>query len=99
MTTAISREELAARLRREERVAIVEALGPAFYADAHLPGAVNIPPDQVDRLSARLLPDPTAEVVVYCSATCENSEIVAQARPPRSSTSSTNGAGHSCWCL
>lgn len=78
MTTAISREELAARLRREERVAIVEALGPAFYADAHLPGAVNIPPDQVDRLSARLLPDPTAEVVVYCSATCENSEIVAR---------------------
>ena len=35
---------------------LVEALGAAYYADAHLPGAINIPPGQVDRLAPTLLP-------------------------------------------
>ena len=59
-------------------VRLVEALGPAFFADAHLPGAVNIPPDRVDHLAARLLPDVDAPVVVYCSGTCSNSDSTAR---------------------
>ena len=57
---------------------LVEALGSGYYADAHLPGAINIPPDQVDRLARELLPDVAAEVVVYASATSENARIVAR---------------------
>ncbi len=57
---------------------IVEALGSAYYADAHLPGAVNIPPDQVDRLAPATLPDKDARIVVYCSGTCHNSQVAAR---------------------
>ena len=78
MTTPIARDELHGKLAAGERVVLVEALGPAYFADAHLPGAVNIPPDRVDRLAGRLLPDIEAEIVVYCSGTCQNSEITAR---------------------
>ena len=49
---------------------LVEALGAGFYADAHLPGAINIPPGHVDALAPALLPDRDAAVVVYCTGPC-----------------------------
>ncbi|CAA9436614.1 MAG: hypothetical protein AVDCRST_MAG03-3653 [uncultured Rubrobacteraceae bacterium] len=70
----ISREELKRKLDGDESVVLVETLGPAYYEDAHLPGAINIPHTQVDELAPRLLPDKTAPVVVYCSnKACQNS--------------------------
>src|SRR3954465_12067221 len=78
MTMPITRDELLAKLGSAERFSLVEALGPAYFADAHLPGAVNIPPDQVDRLASRLLPAPSGEVVVSCSGPCANAPIVAR---------------------
>ena len=78
MTTRISRQDLQGKLEGGERPLLVEALGSAYFADAHLPGAINIPPDQVDRLAPRLLSDLDAEIVVYCSATCRNSEATAR---------------------
>src|SRR3954469_22879519 len=78
ITTPITRDQLLAKLGSDECFSLVEALGPAYFADAHLPGAANIPPDPVDRLASRLLPDPSAEVVVYCSSTCVNAPIVAR---------------------
>lgn len=77
MTTTISRQDLLTKLGDREPPTLVEALGSAYFADAHLPGAINIPPDQVDRLAPQLLPDLDAEIVVYCSATCRNSEAAA----------------------
>lgn len=74
----ISRGELHRSLRHGEPLTLVEALGPAYFDDAHLPGALNIPPDQVDRLAPVLLPDQAAPIVVYCSGTCHNSEVAAQ---------------------
>jgi rhodanese-related sulfurtransferase len=76
--TPISRNELHRSLTNGYPLTLVEALGPAYFDDAHLPGAVNIPPDQVDRLAPVLLPDSHARIVVYCSGTCHNSEIAAQ---------------------
>src|SRR5207237_7380777 len=78
MAIPVTREELLCKLRREDPIALVEALGSDYFADAHLPGAMNIPPDQVDRLAPHLLPDTTSEVIVYCSGTCENAAIVAR---------------------
>ncbi len=78
MTTPISRQELVTKLTVSEPPVLVEALGAGYFADAHLPGAVNIPPDQVDRLAPLLLTDSHAEIVVYCSATCRNSEATAR---------------------
>ena len=78
MTTTISRQDLQTKLASPEPPLLVEALGSAYFADAHLPGAINIPPDEVDRLAPRLLPDLDAEIVVYCSGTCRNSEAAAR---------------------
>jgi rhodanese-related sulfurtransferase len=55
----------------------VEALGAAFYGDAHLPGAINISPAQVDRLAEQLIPDRDSPVVVYCRSSCSSAETVA----------------------
>ena len=60
-------EELQAQLQRKTPVILVEALPEKYYLDAHLPGAINIPHDAVDALAPRLLPDKTAEIVVYCA--------------------------------
>jgi rhodanese-related sulfurtransferase len=74
----ISRDNLHRSLEHGDALTLVEALGPAYFDDAHLPGAINIPPDQVDRLAPALLRDRTARIVVYCSGTCHNSEIAAR---------------------
>ena len=78
MPSPISRETLQARLTTTEPPVLVEALGAGFYADAHLPGAINIPLGQVDTLAPGLLPDRRAEIVVYCSGSCSNSITVAR---------------------
>ncbi len=58
---------------------LVEALGPMYYADAHLPGAVNIPPDLAAELAPDLLPDRDALVVTYCSdGRCTGSAVLAR---------------------
>ena len=73
MVGSMSREQLVALLHAEEPIVLVEALGPAFFADAHLPGAVNLPPASVDRLAEAAIPDRDAHIVVYCSRACEMS--------------------------
>ena len=74
-----SREELKGKLDRGEDVVVVEALGSAYYADAHLPGAINIPHTRVEDLAPSLLPDKAAQVVVYCSnKACQNSPQAAR---------------------
>ena len=77
MPTRITREDLQGRLARRRGPVLVEALGAAFYGDAHLPGAINIPPGQVDRLARQLIPDRDSPVVVYCSGSCSSAEAVA----------------------
>ena len=77
MTNEISREELLERIESDSPPVLLEALGAAYFADAHLPGASNMPPDQVDVLAPALIPGLDAPVVVYCSGTCHNSEIAA----------------------
>ena len=79
MTTKITRDELKAKLDRNERITIVEALPEAYYRKAHLPGALLLPHDQVDELAPGLLPNKDAEIVVYCAnLPCQNSEIAAE---------------------
>lgn len=47
----------------------MEALGYDWWADAHLPGAVNIPASRVEEFAPALLLDPDQPVVVYGSRT------------------------------
>jgi rhodanese-related sulfurtransferase len=78
MPTPVTRGTLLQKLRDAAPVALVEALGPGYYEDVHLPGAVNIPAGQVDRLAPQLLPDTTVEVVVYGTATGTSAAMVAR---------------------
>ncbi|HZS04192.1 MAG TPA: rhodanese-like domain-containing protein [Blastocatellia bacterium] len=68
MTATISRDELKQKIDRGDRFKLVEVLPSAAYHHAHLPGALNIPPDQVKQLSATLLPDKSEEIIVYCGS-------------------------------
>jgi len=87
MTIAeIGCQELWDKLQRGDEVVLVDALSPISYAAVHLPGAVNIPPRAVDDLADRWIPDPDAEVVVYCANRgCVSSVEVAERRAERPS--------------
>jgi rhodanese-related sulfurtransferase len=77
MVAHISRTELQ-RLIGSSNFKLLEALPENYYNDGHLPGALNLPHDEVDALAPTLLPDKAAPVVVYCaSSTCQNSDIAA----------------------
>lgn len=78
MPARITREALVERLAAPGSPVLVEALGAAFYADAHLPSAINVPAGRVDELAPVLLPDLDAEIVVYCSGTCASAAAVAE---------------------
>lgn len=79
MTKTISRDELKSRLDRGDRITLVEALPNKYFADQHLPGAINIPHDEVDELAPKFIPNKAAEIVVYCAnAPCRNSGIAAE---------------------
>ena len=78
MYQTIDREELRRRLARANPPVLAEALPEKYWRDWHLPGARHLPHDEVDRLAAAVLPDKTAEIVVYCaSRSCQNSHIAA----------------------
>ena len=79
MVTPISRDALKAKLDRADSFVLLEALPAAYFEDAHLPGAHNLPHDEVDALAPALIPDLSTEVVVYCANTpCPNSAIAAR---------------------
>jgi rhodanese-related sulfurtransferase len=79
MVSTITRDELKAKLNRNEKLILAEALPETYYLDRHLPGAINLPHDRVDALAPVLLPDKSAEIVVYCAnAPCRNSGLAAQ---------------------
>ena len=79
MPRVITLDELRARLEGDDPVTLVEALPPMYYEAEHLPGAINVPHDEVDALAPALLPDRDAAIVVYCaSGPCQNSGIAAR---------------------
>jgi rhodanese-related sulfurtransferase len=79
MLTPINREELREKLNHPKNTVVIEAQPPDQYREAHLPGALNIPPDQLQKLAPELIPRKDMEVVVYSAGpTCHASDQVAQ---------------------
>lgn len=62
----ISREDLQQKIDRGDRFTLVETLPEFMYKQRHLPGALNLPPNEVQQRAASVLPDKNAEIVVYC---------------------------------
>ncbi len=68
MDKTISRDELKKKIDLGDKFLLVETLPTTAYHHAHLPGAINLPPDQVTQLAPQLMPDKSAEIVVYCAS-------------------------------
>jgi|Deesub1362B_J571_1020462.scaffolds.fasta_scaffold00022_86 rhodanese-related sulfurtransferase len=65
MADAITREELKKLLGKED-VVIVDVRLPEYYAKEHIPGAINIPLEELDKNLDKL--DKDKLVVVYCAS-------------------------------
>ncbi|WP_067687055.1 rhodanese-like domain-containing protein [Nocardia jejuensis] len=77
MTTLITRDELEREIAAGT-VTVLDTLGGAYYARAHLPGAIELVEHDVETRAPHLLPDLDAPVVTYCSnPACGNSQAVA----------------------
>ena len=68
MPQTISKDELKIKIDRHDEFLLVETLPEAAYHHAHLPGAINLPPQKLAELAATLLPNKQAEIVVYCAS-------------------------------
>jgi rhodanese-related sulfurtransferase len=62
----ISREELKEKMDRGDDFVLLDTMGPPYYRHSHLPGAVNLPVDEIRERAPELLPEKDAEIVVYC---------------------------------
>ena len=69
MENTISTRDLKTKLDRKESIKVVETLAPERYREAHIPTALNIPPEQIKELAPKLLPNKDAEIVTYCTNT------------------------------
>ena len=61
----ISRDELRARLR-DRSLIILDVLPKEAYAEAHIPGAINLPVAQIESNAGQLIANLAQQVVVYC---------------------------------
>lgn len=64
----IERDELKSKIDRGDQFSLIETLPTEAYRHAHLPGAINLPPDRLRELAPTTLPDKSAEIVVYCAS-------------------------------
>jgi rhodanese-related sulfurtransferase len=67
MEGTISTKDLKAKLDRKGGIKVVETLAPERYREAHIPGALNIPPERIKELAPQLLPNKDAEIITYCT--------------------------------
>ena len=68
MVATIARDELKEKIDRGDQFLLVETLPEIAFHHAHLPGAINLPPDRVTESAPALLADKNAEIVVYCAS-------------------------------
>ena len=68
LANTISRDELKQKIDRKDDFFLVETLPATAYHHAHLPGAINLPPDQVTSDAAKLISNKSADIVVYCAS-------------------------------
>ena len=66
MDSTISAKDLKSKLDQKQ-VTVVETLAPERYREAHIPGALNIPPERIKELAPQLLSNKDAEIITYCT--------------------------------
>ena len=66
MDRIVSTKDLKSKIHKKE-ITVVETLAPEPYREAHIPGALNIPPEQIKELAPQMLPNKNAEIITYCA--------------------------------
>jgi len=64
----ISAEELLSRMDGDDQPAILDVRTPEEYEAGHVPGAINIPYDQVPSRLSELEDQKDQDIVVYCKS-------------------------------
>lgn len=65
--------------RESRNFVLIDTLPTSIYAEGHLPGAINLPSDDILEQAPVRLPDRNATLVVYCaSATCKRASLSAE---------------------
>ena len=62
----ISRDEILRRLN-DQSLIIVDVLPTPSYQEHHIPGSISLPVADVEAHAHVLLPDPAAEIALYCA--------------------------------
>ena len=62
----ISRDELRAKIERGDRFHLFEVLPEMYFRKHHLPGALHMAPTDIEGTITRLVPDKSADIVLYC---------------------------------
>ena len=68
MANIITRDELKQKINRKDDFVLVETLPATAYHHAHLPGAINLPLDRVISDATKVIPNKSADIVVYCAS-------------------------------
>lgn len=68
MANTITRDELQQKIDRKDDFVLVETLPATAYHHAHLPGAINLPPDRVTSDAMKVIPNKSVDIVVYCAS-------------------------------
>jgi rhodanese-related sulfurtransferase len=78
MSKTITAEALKDKIDAKDDFILIEVLLPEKYAEWHLPGAINIPTDELEREALKSI-DKDTEIIVYClSFTCKASSKAAK---------------------
>ncbi len=64
----VSAKELKKKIDNNEDFILVDFLGRKSYEARHIPGAINIPVNEIKGKTEEKLPDKSAEIIVYCSS-------------------------------
>lgn len=79
MIESIDTATLRAWQREGRDFVLIDTLPAGVFGDGHLPGAINLPSDDILEQAPARLPDRDATLVVYCaSATCKRAGLAAE---------------------
>jgi rhodanese-related sulfurtransferase len=71
--TSVTAEQLLDKINKKEKFRLVDVLLPSSYKKWHIPSAINVQIDEIDKKAPELL-DLNDEIIVYCASfECQSS--------------------------
>lgn len=72
----ISVQEAKARMDSGDAIVILDVRTPGEFAEKHIPGAISLPNETIGGKPPAELPDPQAEILVYCRSGNRSAQAV-----------------------